>query len=243
MASKSSAAPPETFHVPLRIRRVAGSADPPGDPLLKARTHIGASGAAGLAIHTSLVGATYSAILKSLGPPAWCRQILKRPARLWNVHIPRVGRAQRVHRFRFGNTYLLPAWRFIFRRKPWFGLFPFGYFLFGYFLFGPLFRNHNAVVVTQDVAGLRRRRPRQRRRQNDQHDHRGFAHHCHRIRPPHVLASWPLIQCALGVPRSKNSHATRCRTQEQRRDIPRRSGMAGVRHCLQPRIGQAVRAR
>jgi hypothetical protein len=192
---------------------VADSADPLGDPLLKARTHVGASGAAGLAIDTSLVAATYSAILKSLGSPAWCRQILKRPPRLWNVHISRVGRARRIHNFRFGNTHLLyrPPWRFIFRRKPWFRLFPFGYFLFGYFLFGyflfgPLFRNHNAVVVAQDVAGLRRRRCRQRRRQNDHHDHRGFAHHCHRIKPPYILASWPLIQspavtckCPLGV--------------------------------------------
>jgi hypothetical protein len=175
------------------------SANPLGDPLLKARTHIGASGAAGLAIDTSLVGATYSAILRSLGPPARCRQILKSPPSLWNIHIPWVGRARRVHNFRFRNTHLLcrSAWRFIFRRKPWFRLFRFGYFLFGCLLFGPLFRNHNAVVVAQDVAGLRRRRCSQRRRQNDQQHHRGFAHHCHRIKPPRVLASWPLIQSPL----------------------------------------------
>ena len=206
MTSNSPAAPPEIFHVPLRVRRVADSANPLGDPLLKARTHIGASGAAGLAIDTSLVGATHSAILRSLGPPAWCRQILKRPPRLWNVHIPRVGRARRVHNFRFGNAHLLyrPAWGSIFRRKPWFRLFPFGYFLF---LFGPLFRNHNAVVVAQDVAGLRRRRCRQRRRQNDQHDHRRFAHHCHRIKPPHVLASWPLIQSRVKAgPEARDVH-------------------------------------
>ena len=181
------------------IRRVADSVNPLGDPLLKARTHIGASGAASLAMDTGLVGATYSAILRSLGPPAWCRQILKRPPRLWNVHISRVGLARRVHNFRFGNTHLLcrPAWRIIFRRKPWFRLLLFGYLLFGYLLFGPLFRNHNAVVIIQDVAGLRKRRCRRRRRQNDQHNHRGFAHHCHTIKPSHVLASWPLIQSPL----------------------------------------------
>jgi hypothetical protein len=76
---------------------------------------------------------------------------------------------------------------------------------------------------------LRRRRCRQRRRQNDQHDHRGFAHHCHRIKPPHALASWPLIQfpvvtCErpLGVAQGpKTCRATRGGTQEQmRRDIP-----------------------
>jgi hypothetical protein len=33
-----------------------------------------------------------------------------------------------------------------------------------------------------------------RRRQNNQHDHRGFAHHYHRIQTSHLLASWPLIQ-------------------------------------------------
>ncbi len=162
MTSNSRAAPREIFHMPLRIRRVADSANPLGDPLLKARTHIGASGVAGLAIDTSLVGATHSAILRSLGPRARCRQILKRPPRLRNVHIPRVGRARRVHNFRFGNVHLLyrPAWGSIFRRKPWFRLFPLGYFLF---LFGPLFRNHNAVVVAQDIAGLRSRRCRQHR--------------------------------------------------------------------------------
>ena len=62
------AAPPGIFHVPLRICRVADSATPLGDPLLKAKTHIGASGAAGLAIDTSLVAATYGAILRSLAP-------------------------------------------------------------------------------------------------------------------------------------------------------------------------------
>jgi hypothetical protein len=85
---------------------------------------------------------------------------------------------------------------------------------------------------------LRRRRCRQRRRQNDQHDHRGFAHHCHRIKPPHALASWPLIQSPvvtcerpLGVAQGpKTCRATRGGTQEQmRRDIPRWSGMADVR--------------
>ena len=33
MTSNSRAAPPEIFHVPLRIRRVADSANPLGDPL------------------------------------------------------------------------------------------------------------------------------------------------------------------------------------------------------------------
>jgi len=209
MTSNSRAAPPEIFHMPLRIRRVADSANPLGDPLLKARTHIGASGVADLAIDTSLVGATHSAILRSLGPPARCRQILKRPPRLWNVHILRVGRARRVHNFRFGNVHLLhrPAWGSIFRRKPWFRLFPFGYFLF---LFGPLFRNHNAVVVAQDIADLRSRRCSQHRRQNHQHDHRGLAHHCHRIKTPHVFASWPLIQSRVKVgPEARDVRSTR----------------------------------
>lgn len=125
---------------------------------LKARSHIGASGTARLTINTSLVGATCGAILRSLGPSAWCGQILKRLPRLRNVHRPRAARARRVHSFRSGNIHLLfcPAWRFIFWRKPGFWLFPFGYFLVGYFLFrfGALFRNHDAVVVAQGCCGF-----------------------------------------------------------------------------------------
>jgi hypothetical protein len=41
----------------------------PSTPLSEARTHIGASAAAGLAINASWVGATSSAVLRSLGPP------------------------------------------------------------------------------------------------------------------------------------------------------------------------------
>jgi hypothetical protein len=75
---------------------------------------------------------------------------------------------------------------------------------------------------------LRRRRCRQRRRQNDHYDHRGFAHHCHRIKPSHVLASWPLIQSPvvtckrpLGVaqPQKQSCHSRR-HSRTMRRDIP-----------------------
>ena len=133
--------------------------NPRGDPLLKAGTHIGASGAAGLAIGTSLVGATYSAILRSLGPPALLSANSEMSA-------PSAGRTHTAGSvllggftiLRFGMTIVLrgPAWKLVFRRKPGFRRLPFGYFRFGYPLFGPLFRDHNAVVVAQDVAGLRR---------------------------------------------------------------------------------------
>ena len=195
---------------------MADSATPLGDPLLKARTHIGASGAAGLAIDTSLVAATYGAILRSLGPPALCRQILKCPPRLRDENIRWNRGAWRGHVLRFRDDHVFhgPPRRLVLRRKPGFRRLP----------FGPFFRDHNAVVIVQDVAGLRRCRCRQRRRQNDHHDHRGFAHHCHRIKPPHDLASWPLIQSPvvtckrpLGVaqPQKQSCHSRRhSRTNE-----------------------------
>ena len=142
---------------------------------LKATPHVGAAISSHLSVDASLVAATQGAILKSLGAACTCarqrRQILKRPPRLRNVNRRRNSGPWRAHNLRFGNPHVLhrPAWRFIFRRKPWFRLSP----------FEPFFRNHNAVIVAQNIAGLRRRRYRQRRQQKNQHDHRKFAHDCH----------------------------------------------------------------
>src|SRR5262249_39898961 len=104
---------------------------------------VGAAIGSDLSVDASLVSATYGAILKS-GPAPRRRQILKRPSRLWHIDVPWVGGARRAHDFRFGNTRVLhrPTWGFIFRRKPWFGQFP-----FGHLPFGPFFRNHNGVVI------------------------------------------------------------------------------------------------
>ena len=136
-----------------------------------------------------MVHATYAAILRGLSATRTCarqcRQILERPPCLWNVDIPWISAFPGAHSFRFGYAYVFYRSGSVFRRKPWFWL----------CRFVPLFRDHYLIVVAQDVAGLRKRRCSQRRRQTNQHDHRGFALHRHRINPAYALsASWPLIQ-------------------------------------------------
>jgi hypothetical protein len=66
-----------------------------------------------------------------------------------------------------------PAWGLILRRKPWFWLFQ----------FGPFFRDHDLIVIAQNVA-LRSRRRRQRRGKKN-HSRKLMARMDMRCQSPH----------------------------------------------------------